>query len=99
MRRKMYSLIVSEIGNHKSWDEKIRPFKKRKQYDNILASLANEFSGTPNALQQQINFATTTQSKFNNRSHIRSFILNKAAALETGFITSDELPNHLFLKY
>ena len=91
----MYSEIVKQIGAHRYWDEKIRPLKKRHEYNQLLSTLAEEFSGEPSALQQQINFATTTQWGLTNQSHIRSFILNKAAALETGFIETNELPSHL----
>jgi len=84
----MYSRIVKEIGRHQDWDEKIKPLKKRQQYEQLLNELADEFSGKSTALQQQINFATTTQQEFANRSHIRTFILNKAAAIEVGFITT-----------
>jgi hypothetical protein len=95
MRRKMYSRIVREIGRHQDWDEKIRPLRKREQYLQILEELEAEFSGEATALQNQINFATTSQYKLKNRSHIRSFILNKAAAIEVGFIETNELPNEL----
>ena len=95
MRRKMYSRIVAEIGRHQDWDEKIRPRKNRQSYEQLLRELAEEFSGEATALQQQINFATTTQAQLSNQSHIRSYILNKAAALEAGFIVTNELSNHL----
>jgi hypothetical protein len=95
MRRKVYSRLLNEIGPHERWDAKIRPIWKRQQYDKILLELAIEFSSEVTAIQQQINFATTTQQEFKNRSHIRSFILNKAAAIEVGFITTSQLPNYL----
>src|SRR6266480_721978 len=94
-RRRMYAEIVKQIGPHRDWDEKIRPLQKRREYDQLLSKLAEEFEGEPTALQQQINFATTTQWGLTNQSHIKSFILNKSAALETGFILTNELPNHL----
>jgi regulator of sirC expression with transglutaminase-like and TPR domain len=101
IRRKLYSRLVSEIGAHGVWDAKIKPAVKREQYDRLLSALAREFSqeiGQPcaeTAIQQQVNFATTTQAEFTHRSLIKNYVLNKAAALEVGFITSDELPKHL----
>lgn len=91
----MYSEIVRAAGPHRTWDGKIRPLRKRKQYEELLEKLAEEFGGDASALQQQINFATTTQWGLTNQSHIRSFILNKAAALETDFIETSELPTQL----
>ena len=95
MRKKMYSRLVDEIAPHQNWDSKIRPIKKKQQYEQILAELAEEFSVNVNAIQQQISFATSTQRALKDRSHVRSFILNKAAAIEVGFIVTEELPNYL----
>lgn len=95
MRKKMYSRLAKEIAPHQNWDSKIRPIKKKEQYEQILSELAVEFSVNANAIQQQINFATSTQRALKDRSHIRSFILNKAAAIEVGFIATEELPNYL----
>ena len=95
MRRKIYSRLTNEIAPHERWDAKIKPIWRRQQYDQILTELAAEFSSEVTAIQQQINFATTTQQEFKNRSHIRTFILNKAAAIEVHFITTQELPQYL----
>jgi hypothetical protein len=95
MRRKIFSRLANEIAPHERWDAKIKPIWKRQQYDQILTDLAAEFSSEVTAIQQQINFATTTQHEFKNRSHIRTFILNKAAAIEVGFVTSPQLSNYL----
>jgi hypothetical protein len=95
MRRKMYSRLSKEIAPHQNWDAKIKPIWKKQQYAQILSELADEFSLEASAIQQQINFATTTQAELKNRSHIRTFILNKAAAIEVGFIATPELPNYL----
>jgi hypothetical protein len=81
-----------EINDDSSSD---KAFIKRREYDRLLAELASEFHGAPSAIQNQINFSTTTQKSFNNRSHVANFILNNAAALETGFISTSELPNQL----
>lgn len=95
MRKRMYSRLVNEIAPHQDWDSKIRPIKKKQQYEQILSELAAEFSVNVNAIQQQINYATSTQRALKDRSHVRSFILNKAAAIEVGFIITEELPNYL----
>ena len=94
-RRKMYREIVRAIGPHLCWDETIRPLAKRKEYDQLLQRLAREFGGERSALQAQINWATTSQMPVMDRSRVRNFILNKAAALEMGFISSSELPSHM----
>jgi regulator of sirC expression with transglutaminase-like and TPR domain len=100
-REKLYSRLVSEIGPHRVWDEKIRPRAKRAEYDRLLMELAAEFSNETrdtcrvSAIQQQINFATTTQTEHNDRARIRSFILNKAAAIEAGFLSFHDIPQYL----
>ena len=101
MRRELYSRLKKEIGPHRTWDAKIKPIRKRSQYDNLVDALANHLSNKAGrvidttAVQQQINWATTTQRAMRDRSHIRSFILNKAAALEVNFISSSELPEFM----
>lgn len=97
MRRKLYSRLVREIAPHKKWGAKIRPICKTQEYDHILSELASLFSVPVSAIQQQINFATTTQAELRTRLHISSIILNKAAAIEVGFITASELPSYLKL--
>ena len=94
-RRKVYSRIVKEIGRHKDWGTQIEPLRKKQEYNRLLSELASELHGAPSAIQQQINFATTEQKSLNNRSHVANFILNTAAALEAGFISTRELPNQL----
>jgi len=97
-RQELYSRLMTEIGSHHLWDAKIKPVSKRPQFDKLLTTLAHEFcqetgeTFAESAIQQQINFATTTERILRNRSHIRSFVMNKAAALDAGFILSSSLP-------
>lgn len=46
----------------------------------------------PTAVQQQIDWAYTHQNEIRARGHVSNYILNKAAALDTGFIKSNSLP-------
>lgn len=104
-RRRLYSQLVAEIGPHHSWDAKIKPVTKRRQFNALLAVLAREFSQgageacTESAIQQQINFATTTERLLRDKSLIRNFIVNKAAALEAGFILSSSLPSRIVSEF
>jgi hypothetical protein len=67
----------------------------------LLVTLAKEFTqetGEPckvTAIQQQINYATTTERILGDQSIIRNFIMNKAAALDAGFIASRSLPTRV----
>jgi hypothetical protein len=97
MRREMYKRLCMEIGPHYTWDAKTKPAQKRLRYQQIIHDLAEEFGGGTTAVQQQINFATTTEKRLINQSHISSFIMNKSAALETGFIRTEDLPNTLLI--
>lgn len=104
-RRRLYSRLVEEIGLHQTWDAKIKPMAKRTQFDSLLATLAREFSQAAgetcaeSAIQQQINFATTTERVLGDKSLVRNFILNKAAALEAGFISSSYLPKRIISEF
>jgi len=105
MRRKLYSRLVKDFGPYDVGEAKIKPKDKQVQFHNVLAELAMQFSKEAghfilaSAVQAQINWATTSQKEMLDQSHIRNFVLNKAAALDAGFISASELPTHMTCEF
>jgi hypothetical protein len=105
MRRKLYSRLVKDFGPHNVWGAKIGPKDKQVQFYKVLAELALQFSKeaghfiAASALHAQINWATTLQKEMKNPSRIRNFVLNKAAALDAGFISASEWPTRMTCEY
>jgi hypothetical protein len=77
------------------------PPDKRQQFNGAMRRLAVIFSElakrdiTPEAVEQQVDWAITVQKEIRNQGHARQFILNKAAALEVGFIVASDLPGYM----
>ena len=105
MRRKLYSRLVKDFGPYNVWGAKIEPKDKQVQIDKVLAELAIQFSKEAghlvlaSAVQEQINWATTSQLEMKDPSRIRNFVLNKAAALDAGFISASELPTRMTCEF
>src|SRR5574341_1163312 len=101
MRKAMYARLLSEFGPHKSWKGSRRPTDKTEQFQKALEELATQFSQqsgriiTPDAVENQIDWGITVQKEMKDQSHVRNFILNKAAALDVDFITSADLPEYM----
>jgi hypothetical protein len=96
--------MLDEFGPHNSWSGSRAPTNKKKQFRDTLAKLASEFSEetgsavTPEAVENQLDWGITIQKEMKDQSHVRNFILNKAAALEVNFITSSDLPELMSVK-
>ena len=105
MRRKLYSRLVKDFGPYNVWGAKIEPKDKQVQFEKVLAELAIQFSKEAghfilaSAVQEQINWATTSQMEMKDPSRIRDFVLNKAAALDAGFISASELPTRMTCEF
>ena len=105
MRRKLYSRLVQDFGPYNVWGAKIEPKDKKAHFDKVLAELAIQFSKEAghfilaSAVQAQVNWATTSQMEMKDPSRIRNFVLNKAAALDAGFISASELPTRMTCEF
>ena len=79
------------------------PAKDRALFLKALSELAVLFSQmtgreiTSGAVSAQLAWATTTQRELKDCSLVRNYILNKAAALEVGFIGLGDLPEGLIM--
>lgn len=101
LRCLVYRTLVRQFGAHKTWGAIKCPNGKKSQYDATLRTIAqflSQLTGTvfaPTAVKQQVDWATSNQSSVINSGFCRQYILNKAAALESGFLDSSELPASL----
>lgn len=105
MRVKLYSRLVKDFGPYNVWGAKGEPKDKQVQFHKVLTELAMEFSREAghlilaNVVHAQINWATTSQKEMKDQSRIRNFVLNKAAALDAGFISASELPTRMTCEF
>ena len=99
LRAIVFSAMVKEFGEYNSFDGFFCPKGQSQKFNELLEKLqvtlkvisGNDFS--QDAIKQQIAFAVTQQNTFKSKGHIYSWILNTAAALEVGYITSTILPD------
>jgi len=95
----VFSAIMKEFGEYNSFDGYFCPKGESQKLNELLEKLQvtlkiiseNDFS--QDAIKQQIAFAITKQDSFNSKGHVYNWILNTAAALEAGYITSNILPD------
>jgi hypothetical protein len=101
LRKIVYARITMEFGAYQSWGASRTPKGQTKRFDDVLKELADYLSVLsgksigPGAIHQQIAWAVTNQNTVQNAGHARQFIMNKAAALEMGFLTGPELPDYM----
>lgn len=101
MRKMLYASLLAEFGAHRTWKGSRYPTDKRQQFRSAMRKLAGIFSElakkniTPEAVEQQVDWAITVQKDIKSQGHARQFILNKAAALEIGFIVASDLPGFM----
>lgn len=97
LRKVMYARLVMEFGSHDEWIKASYPEGKKDRYQTVLRELAqyftrltgDEFAWT--AVQQQVDWGRTQQEQIRD-GHLRQYILNKAAAIEMGFLRPSSLP-------
>jgi hypothetical protein len=105
MRRSLYARLVKDFGPYNVWGAKIEPKDKKDEFYKVLAELAAQFSKEAghfilaSVVHAQINWATSSQKEMKDQSRIRNFILNKAAALDAGFISASELPTRMTCEF
>jgi hypothetical protein len=101
LRKIVYARITMEFGPHHQRNGKTVPEGKGERYREVLVELTKYLSILtgetfgPRAIEQQVNWAVTTQEAVTSSGHARQYFMNKAAALEMGFIQSSELPEYM----
>jgi hypothetical protein len=99
LRKVVYARITMEFGTYETWGGE-QPKGQGTRYQEVLKELAayiSTLSGKTiehTAVDQQIAWAITKQKSI-RAGHVRQFVMNKAAALEMGFLTGPELPHFM----
>lgn len=97
LRLKLYTRLLNEFGPYSTWGKVAYPANRKREFEEVLKKLAAEFSRITDdnfewmALWQQMKWGTTTQGMVKNPGFASVYILNKAAALQTGFLKTSDL--------
>src|SRR4249920_3583830 len=103
LRTIMYARITMEFGPYAGWGHSRHPKDKKSRYEAVLRELATYFSAVTNstfewtALGMQIDWACSDPKTVIKATQSQVFILNKAAALEMGFIKDSDLPREILV--
>jgi hypothetical protein len=98
MRHWLYTQLLTEYGPYHTWGGRRTPPQPSVPFDAMMERLARYLSHaagrqlTAGAVAQQVAWGVTRQTLVRGRSRVRNFLLNKAAALEVGLLTSEDLP-------
>jgi hypothetical protein len=101
LRKIVYARITMEFGAYHTWGGGRQPKGQGSRYEKVLKELASYLSSLSGktieftAVDQQIAWAVTKQEAIQNAGYARQFIMNKAAAIEMGFLTGPELPDYM----
>lgn len=104
LRVKMYARLLAEFGPHTDWGTFAYPSGRKHRLKEVLKELAVEFTHSTGktfewtALDQQMIWGITRQGRVKNAAFASQYILNKAAALETGFLKTSELSGFVHLQ-
>jgi hypothetical protein len=97
LRRVLYARLTMEFGSHDKWVMLSYPEGQKARYHEVLKELAKYFSQLTGerfawtAVQQQVDWGRTRQEEI-RANYLRQYILNKAAAIEMGFLPASSLP-------
>ena len=110
MRLFMYNLLVLEFGPLSNWPKTRKGEGKtaipedKERFQELLQKLKRFFSDhfqvdfSEDAIEQQIKFTTSVQEEF-QQAHVRTYLLNAAAAIEAGFLSFSDLPKCILRDY
>lgn len=96
VRRVLYQRLVREFGPSDQWEKTSSPGRGRdKAFDAFCAAFAVAVGAKSGAaVKHQIRFAMPESERGSTWDRqVQTAILNKAAALEMGFINDSQLPN------
>lgn len=104
LRTLVYRRLKQQFGPFRDWGKADYPDGKKAEYETALKDIAAFFSSLTGysfkwaAVRQQVRWAIATQSGVGNQGNARSYIMNKAAALEVGFIKASDLPGMMLME-
>jgi hypothetical protein len=98
VRRVLYGRLVKEFGSYDKWEKANSPGRNLDQQFNEFCDAFAKAVGAKSgeAVQHQIRFAMPESREGSTwERHAQTAIMNKAAALEAGFIEDKHLPDLL----
>jgi hypothetical protein len=98
VRRVLYSRLVHQFGPYRGWRKSNSPGGAHDdKFDQFCDAFANAVGAkSSDAVKHQIRFAMPESERGSTWDrHAQTAILNKAAALEAGFIEDQHLPDLL----
>jgi hypothetical protein len=103
LRKIVFARLTMEFGPHSNWGGKDAryPQGNKDRFEAVKEELARYLSTltgksfVATSLEKQIDWACTAQNRVQDSGHARQFILNKAAALEAGFLQQSDLPSYI----
>jgi len=104
-RTHLYESLKKIFGPYSGWGKTNYPKHNQAGYEKFKADFTVWFkqeSGqeiTIGAVASQVAWAVTHQKDIKEQGFVWNYILNKAAALDAGFIKSNNLPNSMQLEY
>ena len=99
MRIYMYGRLLEEFGPFCMWRCSSHPSACKDEYNKLLESLVDYFEKYHGVLvsvggvRNQIDWAIRNQKRIKHRGHTSNYILNRAAAIHTGFLKTCDLPD------
>jgi len=101
LRKMIFNRVLNEFGPYRDWVGPNTPSGKGSSVElkSVFEDLAEAFSKltgrgcSAGAVEQQFEWGKTKQPKLSSNGHFYTFIMNKAAAMEVGFINSGDLPD------
>ena len=105
VRKVMYRRMFEKFGACKSWVSRTNPTGDSVDMAEFLEEMSVGFAkitGEPctvGAVQNQLNWGLgAKQSVIKDPNHLKNYILNRAAALEVGLITYNDLPDYVLFE-
>lgn len=101
MRTIMFRRLVQQFGPYETWGRRTYPSNHKDEYRRTLHEIAGFFSALTgetlraSAVELQIKYGYTPQGEIKEQGRVRTWILNKSAAMDAGFIKTSELPTNL----
>lgn len=101
LRKLVFARITMQFGPYHTWGARWFPSGHQVAYRQVLREIAaylrtqTRSQVTADAVDQQVRFGCTPQSQLAGMALARSLLLNKAAALESGFLRHRDLPGRI----
>jgi hypothetical protein len=107
-RELLYKRVLNAFGPYSVWPpgprggDPHRPIGREAEFEQLLRDLAVEFGGEAEqweAVWQQFKWGVTRQGPVVHPNMFRTMVLNKAAALQVGFLTGRDMPTNATLVF